>query len=198
MVVTPFPYRSSRVYPGRSRLILLSLAVASPLVRLRQRGRQPRSSRSAPVAMKTVSGPGFTFKAEQGEGDRAHAALRERAAGRAAARRSSSRSRSSGSSSRFAPPSGRRRRRSSTAWPSGSPRASAESSSSSRRPCVSRGLRGRQYEIGYEREGVAAAPAADAAPQPPHRVPAALSLGSRRATLPEACAGLEASFKVSR
>ena len=194
MVVTPFPYRSSRVYPGRTRLIPLSLAVAA-LVGCGSEG-EAEVVVAAPVAVKTVSGPGFTFKAEQ---------EREIA-------------RTPRSVSVLPADTGSQELESVTIFrlvkpfrPALWPQAAKELDGVAERLAESlggeleqqpktvriAGLRGRQYEIGYEREGA----------QLRQRLTLLLSRRTEYQLLcrweaggdaPEACTGLEASFKVSR
>jgi hypothetical protein len=154
MVVTPFPYRSTRVYPGRSRLIPVPLAAVVAAVAVGCGGNGSASDVAEPVTVKTVSGPGFTFKADQ---------AREIA-------------RTPRSVSVLPLESGSQELASVTIFPLVKPyrpalwpRAAAELDGVARRLAESLGgeleqqpktvriggLRGRQYEIGYEHEGVA-------------------------------------------
>jgi hypothetical protein len=68
MVVTSFPYRSPRVYPRRARLTpsILAASVAFTVVAGGCGGSGSSAGETGqPVPMKTVSGPGFTFRAPE-------------------------------------------------------------------------------------------------------------------------------------
>jgi hypothetical protein len=190
-VVTPFPYRSPRVYPRRSHLIPLLLAAFTAGCG----GGESADVVVAPVELQTVSGPGFTFKADPG---------REIA-------------RTPRSVTVLPADSGSQELESVTIfrlvkpfrpalWPQAAKEldgvaerlAASLGGEFERQPQTVRiaGLRGRRYEIGYEREGA----------QLRQRLTLLLSRRTEYQLLcrwesgtdtPEACAGLETSFRLS-
>jgi hypothetical protein len=195
-VVTPFPYRSPRVYPRRSCLIPLTLAAVATaaLVGCGGNASGPAEVGEA-VPMKTVTGPSFTFRAEQ---DREIA----RTPRSVSVLPAESDSQELESVTIF--PLVKQYRP--ALWPQAADEldgvagrlAESLGGELEQEPQTVRiaGLRGRQYGIGYEREGVDL------------RERLTLLLSRRTeyqllcrweagADMPEACAGLETSFRVS-
>ena len=133
---------------------------------------------TTPVIMKTVGGPGFTFKVEEEREIGAHTALGERAARQQRLAASSVGHDLPARQAVSACPS-RGRRRNSTASPAGWPRAWGRAQATETVRIA--GLHGRQCGSARAR-GRRAAPAADAAAQPAHGVPLSAAGGRPVAT----------------
>src|SRR5687767_6680176 len=193
MLITPFPYRSQRVYPRRSRLIPLVLALVT-LAGCGGGEDEPGLTEQV-LQTRTVSGPGFTFQAEQGR----EIARTPRSVTVLPAA-DGSQELESVTIFRLVKPFRP------ALWPQAAREldgvagrlAESLGGQQERQPKTVRiaGLRGRQYEIGYEREGT----------QLRQRLTLLLSRRTEYQLLcrwadaagkPPACALLEATFRIS-